>query len=151
MIKTYNETLGCWSLDTDDGHIIYRQGSDDYSVRRHLCNVKPEDLDLYVEMTLDEIPPFTKREYDAKVNELVRERYSESEEFAIQRKMLDAILSPAPLAIEEADEAAEPTTTTPADEFAAYNAYVEECKTAAKNPELYKRPEDEMPPVPVEA
>lgn len=48
--------------------------------------------------------------YDELVNGMVRDKYSESEEFAILRKAL----------------------TTKTDEFTEYNTYVEECKVKAK-------------------
>ena len=48
--------------------------------------------------------------YETLVNNLVRERYTESEEFAILRKAINGIT----------------------DEFLNYNAYVEECKVKAK-------------------
>lgn len=48
--------------------------------------------------------------YDNLVNNLVRERYSESAEFAILRKAINGIT----------------------DEYATYNAYVEQCKAKAK-------------------
>lgn len=48
--------------------------------------------------------------YEALVNQLVREKYTDSEEFAILRKAL----------------------TEKTNEFYIYNAFVEECKTQAK-------------------
>lgn len=48
--------------------------------------------------------------YEDLVNKLVKERYSDSEEFAILRKAINGVT----------------------DEFVAYNTYVEECKTQAK-------------------
>lgn len=53
---------------------------------------------------------YSKISYEALVNKLVKERYSDSEEFAILRKAL----------------------TEKTNEFYIYNAYVEECKTQAK-------------------
>lgn len=49
--------------------------------------------------------------YEALVNQLVKERYSDSEEFAILRKAISNGIS---------------------EEYTTYNAYVEECKTQAK-------------------
>ena len=48
--------------------------------------------------------------YDELVNQLVKQRYSDSEEFAILRKAINGIT----------------------DEYYIYNAYVEECKVRAK-------------------
>ena len=56
-------------------------------------------------------------EYDEIINEAIRERYSINKEFAILRQR-----------------------DTKPDEFAEYNAYVEKCKTKAK--EIWARQED---------
>lgn len=53
---------------------------------------------------------YSKLSYEALVNKLVREKYTDSEEFAILRKAL----------------------TEKTNEFYIYNAYVEECKLQAK-------------------
>ena len=53
---------------------------------------------------------YSKITYDNLVNQLVKERYSDSEEFAILRKAM----------------------TEKTDEFYIYNAYVEDCKVRAK-------------------
>jgi hypothetical protein len=53
---------------------------------------------------------YSRLPYENLVNQLVKERYSDSEEFAILRKAL----------------------TEKTNEFYIYNAYVEECKTQAK-------------------
>lgn len=54
---------------------------------------------------------YSKLSYENLVNKLVRERYSDSEEFAILRKAI----------------------TEKTNEFYIYNAYVEECKLQAKS------------------
>ena len=54
---------------------------------------------------------YSKLPYDNIVNKLVKERYSDSEEFAILRKAINGIT----------------------DEYRIYNAYVEECKVRAKD------------------
>lgn len=127
MEKTYKPNLNMWQLDTDADHILHRIGSDDYTAIRHTMVKDPE---AWEELAVADIPPYTKAEYDAKVNELVRLRYSESEEFAIQRKMLNAILpQPAVLSedvIVEVDDAEKAI-----EEYAEYNVYVEQCKLDA--------------------
>lgn len=103
-----------------DGKFIRRHGSETYFKRSMAL---PTDREADFE-EVDEVPTFTKAEYDAKVSELVRERYSDNEEFAIQRKYLNTINgNPDAEAVEE---------------YNAYNAYVEDCKVRAKDPELYK-------------
>lgn len=105
---------------------LHKIGSDVY-VKRCIL-VPPLTIDDYEEVA--EIPPYTKDEYDKKVAELVRERYSADEEFAIQRKMINANASP------------ETLHNNAISEYQAYNAYVEECKERAKDAELYKTLED---------
>lgn len=102
-----------------EGKSVRRVGTD---VVFRRGGVLPGDTaDLFEE--IDEVPAYSKTEYDDKVNELVRRRYSESEEFAIQRKMLNTLMTPAPLS----DDAIENAVA----EYDAYNAYVEQCKLDA--------------------
>lgn len=82
-----------------------------------------ETLYMYEEVV--EIPSFTKEQYDTKVAELIREKYSADEEFAIQRKMINSIN--------------EETNDKTVEDYTAYNTFVEECKLKAKDPELYKQ------------
>lgn len=125
MIET--KTIGRFTeLSATTGY-IHRIGSDAYSKR--LIMMPSDTIDMYEEV--DAIPPYTKVEYDAKVAELVRERYTEAEEFAIQRKMLNVMMSPQTLS-------AEGSTENIMEEYAGYNSYVQECKERAKDAELYK-------------
>lgn len=125
MEKTYKPKLNMWSLVASPGHVLHRIGSDDYSIRRTM--VMPEDVDLYEEVAVADIPPYTEAEYAAKVSELVHERYSLDDEAAIMRKMLNAML-PQPAALADG----EPFDSEKAlAEYAEYNAYAEQCKAAA--------------------
>lgn len=83
---------------------IHCIGSDTY-VKRLL--VTADAVSDYEEVT--QKPAYTKAEYDARVNDLIRQRYSESEEFAILRQ-----------------RDIKPT------EYSAYYAHCEECKELAK-------------------
>lgn len=83
---------------------IHRIGSDTY-VKRILVTV--DAVPDYEEVT--QKPAYTKAEYDARVNDLIRQRYSESEEFAILRQR---DIKPA--------------------EYSAYYAHCEECKELAR-------------------
>lgn len=100
---------------------IRRIGSDTYA-KRILVTV--EAVSNYEEVTGK--PAYTKTEYDTRVNDLIRQRYSQSEEFAILRQR---DLKPA--------------------EYAAYYAHCEECKELAKveftkeNQEKQERQNDE--------
>lgn len=100
---------------------MHKKGTDIYA--KSIVMLPADTLDMYEEV--DEIPLYTKAAYDAKVNELVRERYSESEEFAIQRKMINVTVSSTPLAMNDAAD-------TIISEYAAYNTFVEECKEKAR-------------------
>lgn len=104
---------------------LHKIGTDTYA--KSLVLAKDDSPAMYEEV--DEIPPYTKAEYDAKVAEMVRERYSESEEFAIQRKVINSLLSPMTLSAEVAEGVMA--------EYAEYNNYVEGCKVRAKESALY--------------
>lgn len=106
MEKTYKEKLGMWQLDTDQAHILHRKGSDDYTEIRH---VTVKDPDTWEEIAVADIPPYTKAEYDAEVERLIALRYSHGKETEINRER------------EEKPE-----------RFAAYIAYVEQCKADAR-------------------
>ena len=131
MEKTYKEKTGLWQLDTDHGHILHRKGSDDYTEIRHIT---VKDPDTWEEIAVTDIPLYTKAEYDAKVAELVREKYTADEEFALQRKMLNAIMSPDTIS-------ADGSASKALEEYQAYNTYVQECKQRAKDPKLYAKDE----------
>lgn len=127
---TQKETIGgLVSLTADPGMALHREGSELYHSE---ITVPKADVPRYTEVDRSEIPAFTKAQYDAKVAELVRERYSESEEFAILRKYLTAIAKGKP------EGPAELAEVYPAvAEYIAYNDFVEACKVDAKNLELY--------------
>lgn len=107
---------------SDDNKYVHRIGTDTYFKRSTLL---PEDtIDNFEEV--DSIPLYTKAEYDNKVAELVRKRYTADEEFALQRKMLNVTIQPATFSADTSDAIVA--------EYAAYNEYVEQCKAEA--PEL---------------
>lgn len=112
---------------SDNGKYIHVKGTETYFKKAFI--LPSQTIEDFEEV--DEIPPYTKSQYDAKVAELVREKYSESEEFAIQRKAINEAFSPS--AISDNSEAMT--------EYREYNEFVEECKKKAKNPELYKTTE----------
>lgn len=132
MEKTYKQKLNMWQLGTDQAHILHRIGGNDYAEIRHVMVANPEDWE---EIAVSDIPPYTKEEYDIKVAELVREKYSADEEFALQRKMINAMMSPDTIS-------ADGSANKALEEYQAYNVYVQECKQRAKDPELYAKNED---------
>lgn len=119
MQKTYRLSINMWVLDTDKAHILHRIGSDDYTENHHATVKDPEEWE---EIAVADIPPYTEAEYKAKVEELIRERYSASDEFALINNVMS-----------EATEKRQ-------NEYAEYQAYREECKRRAKE-ELTTKPE----------
>lgn len=108
-------------VEATEGYVTRKGEAPGEIHRMMMC---PSDtLDNFEEVL--ELPPYTKAQYDAKVGELVRERYTENDEFAVQRKYLNSIGGGSK------DERA-------ITEYVAYNAFVEECKAKAKDSELYK-------------
>lgn len=122
MNKTYREDLNVWILSTDDNHILHSKGNDSYNPIRKLATANPEDWE---EIAVDDIPPYTIAEYNAKVAELIHERYDADKEMSLINNMMEA----------------EPTEAHKA-EYRAYQAYRAECKQRAKDPSLYVKAED---------
>lgn len=96
------------SMSTDAEHIIHKTGSDDYTPIRKIT-VREENANDYEELPLEAVPRYTKEEYNAEVEKLIAERYTTGQEIQFAR---------------EQDTAGE--------KYAEYLAYVEECKTRAK-------------------
>lgn len=105
MEKIYKESIGLWQLRTDKSHILHRIGSDDYTENRDAHVSNPDEWE---ELALSEIPPYTKAEYDAEVERLIAERYSQGKEIEVNREH-----------------------DTKPEQFATYMAYIEECKAKA--------------------
>lgn len=106
---------GQWQLDSADGHILHRIGSDDYTLLRH---ARVTSLDEWEEISDDEAARLTaaresEAAYKQRIIALIRTRYDQDDETAILRQRY-----------------------TKPDEFAEYNAFAEQCKARAKmNPE----------------
>lgn len=106
---------GQWQLDSADGHILHRKGSDDYTPLRHARVTSPDEWE---EISEDEASSLTaaresETAYKQRIIALIRTRYDQDDETAILRQR-----------------------DTKPDEFAEYNAFVEDCKARAKmNPE----------------
>lgn len=114
-------------ISTDAEHILHRIGSEDYTEIRKVMTSNPDDWE---EISVADIPPYTKTEYDSKVAELVREKYTADEEFALQRKMINAVMSSETISEDGAANKA-------IEEYQAYNTYVQGCKQKAKDASLY--------------
>ena len=122
MNKTYREDLNVWIVSTDNTHILHFKGSDSYSPIKRLTTANPEDWE---EIAIEDIPPYTTAEYNAKVAELIHERYDSDKEMSLINNMMEA----------------EPTEAHKV-EYRAYQAYRAECKLKAKDPSLYVKAED---------
>lgn len=86
---------------------LHKKGSEEYSAIRRRILLPAESPDDYEEV--DELPKYTRQEYEEKVSELIRERYSLNEELAILRQR-----------------------DVKQEKYAEYNAYAEACKERAK-------------------
>lgn len=114
MNKTFNTRTNRWNIDSAEGCILHRIGSDDYTEIHH-ASVTATDLDNWEEIPIADIPPYTKAQYDAEVERLIAERYSHGKEIEINRE-----------------------ATTKPERFAEYLKYIEECKRRAKDPALHR-------------
>ncbi len=84
----------------------------------------------FEEVAESDLPLYSREEYEVRAAELVRRHYSEADEFAIQRKMLDLLINPEPSTLSDMGEpSAEPKALT---DFRQYSATVESCKAEAK-------------------
>lgn len=114
MLKINNLKGSLREVEATEGYVTRKGEEPGQNRRMMMC---PSDtLEDFEEVM--ELPPFTKAQYEEKVAELVRQRYGESEEFAIQRKFLNTLNG-------EPNEQA-------VKEYEQYNAYVEQAKTRAK-------------------
>lgn len=122
MKKTYRPEINMWALDTDEDHILHRTESADYPEIRHTT---VRDPDGWEEIAVADIPPYTEAEYNAKVAELIHERYSADRETSLINNMLEV----------------EPTEAHKT-EYAEYQRFRAECKLRAKDASLYQREEE---------
>lgn len=106
--ETYPDGTDMWELTTDADHILHRIDSDNYSDIRRI-SVPLGDIASWEELHLTALPPYTEAQYDATVSALIRARYSLDAELAILRQR-----------------------DTKPSEFAAYNAFAEQCKARAR-------------------
>lgn len=106
------------TLTAGKGKVLRRIGDDNVSTYGKV-SVRKNDTDLWEEVPKAEVEARIAedervKKYEARVVEMIRQRYTADDELAIQRKML---ASPS----EQAQE-----------EFLQYNSFVEECKAKAK-------------------
>lgn len=139
-METRHLSNGRVEIWTDAAHVIRKKGdSNPTDVRRR--RVSADELDQWEEVAVEDMRPYSDEQYNAKVAELVAERYSLTEENAITRKLLFKLLHPEASTLDESGE----DTELPKEvaQFEAYNAYVESCKLRAKDAALYVETESD--------
>ena len=107
MQKTFKESINMWSIEAEEGKVLRRKGSEEPSAIRQATVADPDEWE---EADPADFPALSKAEYDAEVERLIALRYSFGKEIEVNRER----------------------DTKPA-QFAAYMAYVEECKRQAKD------------------
>lgn len=129
-MKTTETTRGLVNVEADHGHRLYFKDTDPHEAFSRVT-VKPSDVGRLVEIPAEDVPRYSRQRYCDKVNELIRERYSVSDEFAINRKLSYAMLPMSTMAIGEED--ADTTSAQKAiEEFRQYSEYAEQCKVVAQ-------------------
>lgn len=106
-------------LSADEGKYIHKIGTEMYC--KKVTMLPSETIEMYEEV--NEIPKFTKSEYEDKVKELIKERYTIEDELAIQRKAFNAMITSTTLS--------EDSSESIMDEYNEYNLFVEDCKVRA--------------------
>lgn len=106
MEKRFEEATGMYHLTAAEGHILHETGSDTYPAVHRASTPCP---DRWVEIAEDAIPAYSQADYNAAVSAKIRERYDVNAELAVLRQR-----------------------DSKPEEFAAYNAYAEQCKQQAK-------------------
>lgn len=102
---------------TSDSGIIHKIGTDAYYPS--FIMLPSETINMYEEV--DEKPAYTQQQYNAKVEELIAEKYSHNQETSLINNFLETNPS-----------------QTHIDEYYEYQSFRLECKQKAKNPNLYK-------------
>lgn len=106
MEKRFKESIGLWEIEAGEGKVLRRRGSQEPSDVRRATVADPEEWE---EADPADFPALSKAEYDAEVERLIALRYSYGKEIEVNREH-----------------------DTRPEQFAAYMAYVEECKRQAK-------------------
>ncbi len=103
-------------LSSESGY-IHKIGTEQYFTRGVV--LVPDEYE-----EVKEIPKYTREEYEQKVQELIKCKYSIEDELGIQRKMINTLTTPQALSDEDAEIYSQ--------EFIEYNSFVEDCKVTAK-------------------
>lgn len=115
---------GFVNLTARKGYVIRRIGADPHSDIAGIT-VKITDVDNYEEVLKADVPAYTEAERKAKTVELIRERYDANKEFEVQRELLNALLDPQAMTLDETGEVSGEPEAVKA--YREYNRYVEQC------------------------
>lgn len=96
-------------LVAGEGCFLRRKGTTESCRETKRLTVPASKVSEWEEVAIADIPPYSEAQYEARVTSLIRERYSVSAELAVLRQR-----------------------DSKPEEFAAYNAFAEECKAQAK-------------------
>ena len=110
MIESTRLSSGLIKLTSTAG-LVHKIGTDTYA--SSIIMLPSDTVDMYEEVA--EKPAYTKEQYDAKVAELIHERYSADEETSLINNMLEENPSEEHIA-----------------EYRAYQAYRVQCKERAR-------------------
>lgn len=118
-MKTKQLSSGRVEIWTDTDYVIRRKGDNNPTqIRRRRINAA--DIDQWEEVAVADMRPYSDEQYNAKVSELIHQRYDADKETSLINNMLED----------------NPTEEHIA-EYREYQAFRAECKLRAKDPELY--------------
>lgn len=123
-MKTTETTRGLINAESEPGHRLYFKDADPYEAFIRVT-VKPADVERLVEIPAEDVPRYSRQQYCDKVTELIRERYSVSDEFAINRKFNSVMFNATTVSDSDTAEKA-------IEEFRQYSEYAEQCKVMAQ-------------------
>ena len=104
---------GLVEISTDNDHILHRRDDRNYDEIRR-ATIPADAVDQWEEVSVADVPPSTDAEYNEKVAELIRKRYSADDEFALINNVMAGV------------------TEKRQAEYAAYQEYRDECKRRAR-------------------
>lgn len=106
MEKIFKPGLNMWAIEAAPGCVLHRVGSEDGT---HVRQAVVADPGEWEEVAEEDVPAYSKAEYDAEVERLIALRYTHGKEIEVNRER-----------------------ETRPERFEAYLAYVEACKAQAR-------------------
>lgn len=126
----YDNETGIITTDRPATHLLVIRGEEKIMDNAY-SGVMGWALSEVEEVEKQDLLAYSRAEYEAKVTELIRERYTLDQELAIMRKMKALEMMPSVMAADDSG-----TGSARADEieteFINYNTWAEECKILAK-------------------